>query len=353
MHRGGVNLSTISPGPFDGHEVAPADAAKGAAEAGAVEANIFDALALREVSLVPSGANQFADVLTFKADASGNPSGVLTSLRTFAVASLAKLRALVEKHAVPAEEIAPVLAGLEQAALAAAETAKAHDAPAGSPAATASAAAAPESADGVSSAAAVPTHTPQETARMSATATEKTITAPTQTAESVEKAADQRLIEVEKALADAKRQAEVLAAQNAALSSTVEKLAADAADRALTEKVEKLFAGVPGEPAAFKALVAKLDAETEKTLDGVLAFARTAAEEAQVFKASGAAGSTAYASAMVASSPAHAAFETKVQEIMSTEKTDYANASVIAAERYRELATALVNEQRTRSAANR
>lgn len=284
-----------------------------------------DELGLDEISLVPRGANHGADVLVFKASDTDDPArSPLQRIRALTHSVLDRLSSLVVKHDIPADEAAPILASLESAAIIGA-VAKDDGAP--TPEAATPAAPEPPTTEGAS---------------MSGTAAEQSTppAAQTATAESVAKMNDQ--------LAEAVRKAEAAESALAIYAARVEKMEQAARDRELTEKVDALLAGVPGDRGAFKALVAKCDDADLATLSGLVGFAREAAKSADLFGSRG-----TVAKSASSGSAAESAFDAKVTEIRAADRLSEAEATVKAASLYPELANAVAAEHRARVASTK
>lgn len=143
-------------------------------------------------------------------------------------------------------------------------------------------------------------------------------------------------------LTEATQKADQLEKANQLLAARVEKMEQDARDRELTEKTAALFDKLPGKRDALKALVAKLDPETEATLKALCDFTREAMTTAKMFVPAGVDGDNA-----ASQQSAHAAFEAKVAEVRKADPSlGYDEATVKAMDTYPDLAKRVQEELR-------
>lgn len=237
-----------------------------------VDASIIAAFKFDEVSLVPRGANQLANVLTFKSDdAAGDVKKSAMSVARELIRGLRKsVVDLTTKHAVLADDVAPVLKAADEALFVADAAATGAD--------DATHSGVPEGAP----------HHPVLTTPETPMA-DTIVTPAANTGASAEDVAKIAKLQGEHntQLAEALAKNAASEAANKLLSERLDKMEQESADKVLTERTEKMFAGIPGEKGALKVLVSKLDADTTATLEKVLAFTREAAKSSHLFKAHG------------------------------------------------------------------
>jgi hypothetical protein len=268
-----------------------------------VTASMLDSLVIGEISLVPSGGNQYADILARKsADdaASDATGGFLSGIKRAMTAVLAKMapggpsdaetHAEIDAGLADAATAMPSLGSVEKAGdaycspeeMAAKKKKKAAEAAA---MAASESAVMSKTAPAVAGAHAVPlvpvAATGQESHTMSQTAT--TAPAPADIQKQIDDAVNARVAE------QIAKSAE-LTTQNEALGARLALLEKAEKDAVLKTQFANVFASVPVTPdhaPALMTLLAKADDTERAALTSVTAFARAAADDAQLFKSVG------------------------------------------------------------------
>jgi hypothetical protein len=342
-HRGNVSTASTTPAPR--------------APASVIEGIVQDDLLLEEISLVPGGANQGADILVAKSDPASTPESLMQRVRAAVGQARTRMTELVTKLGMTPDDASPVLADLESAAMIAAApvtatpaepAAVAKHAPEGGESSPHTAAAPAPSTDGPGSTASGLTATPAApSANAGALPSAQAATRPTSGVTMSAAAAEQgtntgQQPDLGARLTEATQKAAQLEQANQLLAARVEKMEQESRDRELTAKTAALFDKLPGKRDALKALVAKLDPETEATLKALCDFTREAMTTAKMFVPVGVDGDNA-----ASQQSAQDAFDAKVAEVRKADPSlSYDEATVKAMDTYPDLAKRVQDELR-------